>query len=263
MNNITLLVDNLDVKNWTLWTSVENPMKYDEGTFADTILDNVTDKWTIKLHKELPSQSILEINFLGYMTDKMSGFYRSYYYENGMKVWLGTTQFQQTDSRKAFPSFDEPGFKSTYRLKIDHPVDYNCISNTKPEATPTPADDGRVVTTFKMTPPMSSYLLAFIVSKYDRQKNNVDNYGVVARPDAVKANATFLALDFGQKMIDAFGKALGIDYYSMKGIEKMDTAAIPDFSAGAMENWGLLTYRETLSLYYPDDTPSLNEQRVS
>lgn len=284
-NNVTLQIKQLDIKGWTLY-SVDGSTKnqIDTGLFVPADHDIVTNKWTIKFATNLPALSILEVSFLGYMTDEMAGFYRSYYIENGQKVWLGTTQFQSTDARKAFPCFDEPGFKATFQVSIDHPSDMHAVSNTKALNTPTPAAEGRLITTFKVTPKMSTYLLAFIVSKYTRVTNGVgtaDTYGVVARPQAATANATFLSLDFGQAMLKQFGEALGIDYYTIDGMEKMDTAAIPDFSAGAMEvcitfftmcyknnnflhfqNFGLLTYRETLSLYYPEDTTSLQEQRV-
>lgn len=83
---------------------------------------------------------------------------------------------------------------------------------------------------FDWTPPMSTYLLAFIVSKYDGQNNTANDFGVYARPEA-KAQVV-KALNFGYEMLNEFGKYLGIKYYDVQNVTKMDMAAIPDFSAG-------------------------------
>lgn len=204
------------------------------NSFNNATYDETTEKWTINLTSPLPRDqlAVLEVNYIGHMLDDMNGFYRSYYKENGQEVWLGSTQFQQTESRRAFPSFDEPGFKSVFKLMIDHPNDMNVISNTI--GTSEASTTGRRLTTFADTPMMSSYLLAFVVSKFSHDQNTAKDFGVIARPDAVKANATNLALNFGEEMLEQFGLKLGFNYSQM--MTKMDTAAIPDFSAGAMES---------------------------
>ena len=118
-----------------------------------------------------------------------------------------------------------------------------------------------MVDTFKITPKMPTYLLAFIVSDYEGMESPDGKFGVYARPES-KPHTEY-ALNFGIASLKALGDYLGVDYYSVKDVEKMDMAAIPVFSAGAMENWGLLTYRETGILYDPATTSSNAQQRAA
>lgn len=107
------------------------------------------------------------------------------------------------------------------------------ISNTKRLTNETiVGSPNKVKDTFELTPPLPTYLIAFIVSKYERNSEK-EEFGVYARPGA--KNATKVALDFGSKMLDAFGVYLNISYYALGTTTKMDMAAIPDFSAGGKE----------------------------
>ena len=108
---------------------------------------------------------------------------------------------------------------------------------------------------------MSTYLLAFIVSNYESSENVDKTFGVFARPEA-KSHTEF-ALQFGQEHLEHMGKVLGFNFNDVPEMKTMKMAAIPDFSAGAMENWGLLTYRETLILYYNDITSSYSQQQAA
>jgi aminopeptidase N len=114
------------------------------------------------------------------------------------------------------------------------PADKMTLSNTKVISS-IKLSDNRTLDEFDITPPMSTYLVAFIVSNYDGISNNdtAKPFGVYARPHAKEQ--TKLALEFGQQMLAQLGVYLGIDYYSVNRVTKMDMAAIPDFSAGAME----------------------------
>lgn len=260
VREIVLHANDLEISTYSLTNNVVS----NTGLipFDATKYDPVTDKWTITLDNDLPTDRTTEltVSYKGFMRDDMHGFYKSFYMENGAKKWMGTTQFQQTEARRAFPCLDEPGFRARFKLTIIRPLDKTSISNTNIESTSNQNYLGksRGFDVFKQTPAMPTYLLAFIVSNYDSQKNGT--FGVYARP-AAKPQLD-LALRFGQQMLTKLGDYLGIDYYSDPDVEKMDMAAIPDFSAGAMENWGLLTYRETRVLYYSDDTPSIEEQRI-
>lgn len=116
--------------------------------------------------------------------------------------------------------FQEPGFKAPFKVVMNTPAGYSTISNTRILTSVQNPATGRLVVTFDTTPPMSTYLLAFIVSKYEGNVNNT--FGVYARP-ATK-NQTALALTFGQEMLSGLGNFLGIDYYSVDQITKMDMA---------------------------------------
>ena len=101
--------------------------------------DEETQKWTINLPEPFePFMSyIFTVKYTGHMRENMLGFYRSYYYEGNAKKWLASTQFQQTEARRCFPNFDEPGFKSTFKLKINRPSGFGqTLSNTNLEVPP-------------------------------------------------------------------------------------------------------------------------------
>lgn len=119
----------------------------------------------------------------------------------------------------------------------------------------------RSVDKFETTPKMSTYLLAFIVSNYESTENADNSFGVFARPEA-KAQTEF-AIQVGQEHLQYMGELLGFRFNEVPEMKSMKMAAIPDFSAGAMENWGLLTYRETLVLYYKDITSSYSQQQAA
>ncbi|KRT82230.1 Peptidase, partial [Oryctes borbonicus] len=163
-----------------------------------------------------------------------------------------------TYARRAFPSFDEPNFKAVFSISINRPADYNSLGNTN--ATTDGDKD-----TFGDTPIMSTYLVAFIVSKFQGYGSQLEGerqrYDVWCREEAL--TTAKYAYDVGPKLLDALNNYTDIDYYSMEGVEKMDQVAIPDFSAGAMENWGLVTYRETALLWDETESTSNNKQRVA
>ncbi|XP_070495806.1 membrane alanyl aminopeptidase [Chironomus tepperi] len=262
VTEIVLHMNDLDVHSYQL-----NPYEMSQVIpFNKSYYNEQYDKWTIPVPlfegKLAANQTvILSIDYTGYMRDDMRGFYRSYYMENGKKVWMGTTQFQPVHARRAFPCFDEPGFKSTFEVIMIRPKNLaltigNTRSTTTTDETKYP---GKFIDTFRKTPQMSTYLIAFIVSNYVGSLKNTDDFGVYARPEA-KPHTEY-AVEFGIQMLDEFNRYFGINY--TESIDKMDMAAIPDFSAGAMENWGLLTYRETNILYDSETTPALNQQRIA
>lgn len=108
---------------------------------------------------------------------------------------------------------------------------------------------------------MSTYLVAFIVSEFQIRSNENGTFRVIARPDAF--DQTEYAHQVGPKLLSALETYLDYPYTNMTGMTKMEMAALPDFSAGAMENWGLLTYRETALLYHPNVSTDLAQQRVA
>ncbi|XP_075971973.1 putative aminopeptidase-2 [Anticarsia gemmatalis] len=199
----------------------------------------------------IPSNSYsVNIKYTGPLREDLNGFYRNYYVENGVKKWLAATQMEPTHARKAFPCFDEPGLKATFTVRIDRPANYQkSLSNTKME-TSVDLGDGYVRETFYTSPIMPTYLVAFLVSEYEAAQystNGTREFGIYTRPEA-KSQAAY-AFDFGKKVVEELGNFYGIDYYSTNEHLKLDHVSIPDFRAGAMENWGLVKYREALLLY--------------
>jgi aminopeptidase N len=158
---------------------------------------------------------------------------------------LATTQFQATGARYAFPNYDEPGFKATFQLTIYHNKTNIAISNTPIEVEKiSDEDEELMMTKFEKTPKMSSYLLAFIVSEFDYATNE-GRIGASDTKHRVYAQPEFKSkLDFAVDRSFEFLKIMEIYFDVPYELKKMYSAAIPDFAAGAMENWGLITYKE-------------------
>ncbi|XP_030032733.2 membrane alanyl aminopeptidase-like [Manduca sexta] len=218
----------------------------------------------INLQNELEANDnyILRILYRGPIRSDLNGFYRNDYIENGVKKWLGATQMEPTHARKAFPCFDEPGLKAVFTLNIDRPQHYEpSLTNTKIQNT-TNMSNGYVRERFYPTPIMSTYLVAFMVSEFKAARANSDkSFGIYTRPEAV--NQSQYAYDFGIKVVDALSNYFGIGYYSTNSNLKLDHVALPDFRAGAMENWGLVKYREALILYNEGESTPYYKYRVA
>nr|AWT23001.1 aminopeptidase N8 [Hyphantria cunea] len=203
------------------------------------------------------------ITYKGPLRTDLNGFYRNYYLENGVKKWLGATQMEPTHARKAFPCFDEPQLKATFTISIDRPSNYkNSLSNMKMQ-TSVDLGNGYVREIFYPTPRMPTYLVAFLVSEFEagQYRNGTQEFGIYSRPEA--KNQSLYAFDFGIKVVEELGRYFGIDYYSTDYNLKLDHVAIPDFRAGAMENWGLVKYREALLLTDPEETAPYFRYRIA
>ncbi|XP_070503360.1 aminopeptidase N-like [Chironomus tepperi] len=178
------------------------------------------------------------------------GFYRaSYLNEEGKRIWVATTQFQATDARHAFPCYDEPQIRTSFDIRIRHHQRYMAVSNMPVESiTPGPIN-GYVVTKFQRVSSMQTYLVAFTVSDYiyDEDATVVPPQRVYAKPQSIHNNEAELALRVSPELMLTSEKHFGINYT----FPKMDQIAITDFDAGAMENWGLVSYREILLLFDP------------
>ena len=207
-----------------------------------------------------PGDARLEMVFTGGLNDKLMGFYRSEYTsQDGETRYLATTQFEPTDARRAFPCWDEPAKKATFEVTLVFSDEYQAVSNTPvvEEAFPGP---GLKSVRFAETPIMSTYLLVFIVGNLTSIKERADGgttVGVWTTPG--KEDQASFALDTSVKLLSYFNEYFGIPY----PLPKLDHIAIPDFAAGAMENWGAVTYRETALLVDPDNSSAGTRQRVA
>ena len=205
-------------------------------------------------------QAQLNIQFTGELNDKLHGFYRSSYVGvDGEEKWMATTQLEATDARRAFPCWDEPAYKATFDVTLVIPDDLVAISNTM-IVSETPVDGGTKRVSFGESPRMSTYLLAFIVGDFESVEARGDNNTLVRvwTTRGKKEQGQF-ALETSVRLLEYFNNYFGIPY----PLEKLDHLAIPDFAAGAMENWGAVTYREIALLADPENTSASTRQRIA
>ncbi|XP_037365785.1 aminopeptidase N [Talpa occidentalis] len=230
----------------------------------DTFLVEVTEYLVVQLEGSLEVNKMYEMDssFVGELADDLAGFYRSEYVEDGIKKVVATTQMQAADARKSFPCFDEPAMKAHFNITLIHPKSLTALSNMLPiESRPDEADPECNITSFATTPKMSTYLLAYIVSEF-KSVAGVSPHNVMiriwARPKAIDAGHGAYALNVTGPILSFFHKHYNTSY----PLSKSDQIGLPDFNAGAMENWGLVTYRENSLLYDPDSSSIGNKERV-
>uniref|UniRef100_A0A8C1GCC5 Aminopeptidase n=1 Tax=Cyprinus carpio TaxID=7962 RepID=A0A8C1GCC5_CYPCA len=193
----------------------------------------------------------LYTEFHGELSDDLGGFYRSEYTENGVKKVVATTQMQPTAARNAFPCFDEPSMKAIFHLTLLHPRGTVALSNGMDIT----IDNQEVLQTrFEPTQKMSTYLLAFVVSEFTNIRSPPE-IRIWGRREAIETGQGDYALNVTFPILKYFENYYNTTY----PLSKSDQIALPDFAAGAMENWGLVTYRE-LSLFY-DPNVSSNEDK--
>ncbi|XP_058252399.1 alanyl (membrane) aminopeptidase b, tandem duplicate 1 [Hemibagrus wyckioides] len=206
----------------------------------------------------------LHTEFQGELANDLGGFYRSEYDVNGVKKVVATTQMQPTDARKAFPCFDEPAMKATFNITLLHEPGTIALSNGQEIESVEVVEGGEKLnrTRFEPTRRMSTYLLAFIVSDFKSIENRTENdisIRIFAREEAINDGHGQYALNITGKILKFFE-----DYYKVPyPLTKSDQVALPDFNAGAMENWGLITYRETALLYDSEVSSNGNKERVA
>ncbi|XP_068941248.1 endoplasmic reticulum aminopeptidase 1 isoform X2 [Petaurus breviceps papuanus] len=189
---------------------------------------------------------IAAIEYTATLSDTLRGFYKSSYRtQKGEVRVLASTQFEPTAARMAFPCFDEPAFKASFSIKIRRDPQHSAISNM-PLVKSVNIAEGLIEDHFDVTVKMSTYLVAFIISDFE-SVSKMTKSGVKVSVYAVpeKINQTAYALDAAVTLLEFYEDYFNIPY----PLPKQDLAAIPDFESGAMENWGLTTYRESGLLY--------------
>ncbi len=229
-------------------------------SFAKVSYNQKSETVTFTFPKNIPKGKIkLTIVFKGTLNDKMRGFYKSCYSVDGKECHMATTQFEATDARRAFPCFDEPAQKAVFYVSLIVPKGKTAISNTLPVSV-AEHEAGYEIIKFSATPKMSTYLLAFIIGDFEYIESKTNN-GVLVRVFTTpgKKHQAKFALDCAVKTLEFYDEYFDIAY----PLPVLDMIAIPDFTAGAMENWGAITYRESALLVDEDHSSISNKQWVA
>ncbi|KAL0968264.1 hypothetical protein UPYG_G00264470 [Umbra pygmaea] len=269
-------VTSVEVKDLSNGNSIKvlDQIFYDESDFLEILLEEPLMK---------NGTYSLFTSFEGELLEDLSGFYTSSYKKEPTKEedakWLfgnetivelderfiAASQMQPTDARKVFPCFDEPGMKATFKVTIIHRLDTVALSNGMNIASTTEEIDGEewLITGFSETKKMSTYLLAFTVSDFTAIESKHERVKIktYARPEAINARHADYAASITGRILAFYESpaVFGINY----PLSKLDQIALPDFSGGAMENWGLIAYRETALLYEEGVSSTSNKEWIA
>ncbi len=226
--------------------------------------EDATNFLTIFVSKNLPLENTIKviIDYQGKLASDLMGLYRSSYFdeETNSTQFMATTQFEPTAARKALPCFDEPAFKAVFQVNLGRVKSMTSISNMPKEREGiSMADyDEYVWDIYQESPKMSTYLLALIVTRFTFRKSKPQGNGVEFRIWSRKSvmDQTELAAEIGPKILEFYE-----DRFKTKfPLQKQDMIAIPDFMFGAMENWGLITYREVFLLNKPGKSSAADRE---
>jgi len=226
--------------------------------------EDATNFLTIFVSKNLPLENTIKviIDYQGKLASDLMGLYRSSYFdeETNSTQFMATTQFEPTAARKALPCFDEPAFKAVFQVNLGRVKSMTSISNMPKEREGiSMADyDEYVWDIYQESPKMSTYLLALIVTRFTFRKSKPQGNGVEFRIWSRKSvmDQTELAAEIGPKILEFYE-----DRFKTKfPLQKQDMIAIPDFMFGAMENWGLITYREVFLLNKPGKSSATDKE---
>jgi puromycin-sensitive aminopeptidase len=201
----------------------------------------------------------LKLTVAGQINDSLHGFYRSSYQHNGQEHWLATTQLEAIHAREAFICIDEPAAKAVFNISLTVPQELTAISNAA-IVREHKLEHGRKRVEFAPTPRMSTYLVAYLVGEFEYIEGKTPEditVRIYATPG--KKHQLDFALETAIRTLSYYTDYFGIAY----PLSKLDMIAVPDFAAGAMENWGAVTYRETALLFDPAKTSLAGKQRVA
>ncbi|XP_061478670.1 leucyl-cystinyl aminopeptidase isoform X2 [Rhineura floridana] len=201
----------------------------------------------------------ISMEYFANLSDTYSGFYRiAYDNESSTERWLAATQFEPLSARSAFPCFDEPAFKATFQISVKREKQLSALSNMQKKATK-PLADGLVQDEFYTSLNMSTYLVAIIVGNLANFTKETSGILVSVYSVPQKLQQTEYASDTATKLLQFYQKYFNITY----PLQKLDLVALPDFQAGAMENWGLITFRETALLHDNKTSSAMDKKRVT
>ncbi|XP_026832111.1 aminopeptidase N isoform X2 [Drosophila erecta] len=252
--NITLHSKDLAINDTEIALSEVGGEGKPGNCIASTEVNPTHDFYILNTCKELLAGQVYELSlhFSAKLEDQLSGYYRSSYEDAVANEtrWISVTQFEPASARLAFPCFDEPGYKASFAITLGYHQKYTGLSNMPVKETrPHESIPDYVWTAFEDSVPMSTYLVAYSVNDFSHKPTTLPNgtlFRTWARPNAI--DQSDYAAQFGPKVLQYYEQLFGTKF----PLPKVDQIAVPDFSAGAMENWGLVTYAEFTLLYSPE-----------
>lgn len=243
------------------------PLHSKDLTINSVVIDGMTSEWSqlpndeLRLTQEtlMVGDHVIVITFSGTATNAMHGMYPAYFEHEGQKKHLIATQFESHHAREVFPCVDEPAAKAIFDVTLTTLDGLTVLGNMPVKSQST--EDSLLVTTFDTTPIMSTYLLAWVVGEMHKKTTHTSS-GVevnVWATLAQKPESLDFALDIAARTIDFYDEYFDTPY----PLPKSDHVALPDFSSGAMENWGLVTYREIALLADPSTSSISSRQYIA
>ena len=217
------------------------------------------DELSLALSQKIPAgKHIVYVEYKGHASEHMHGIYPGYYSDGKSKKSIISTQFESHYAREAFVCIDEPAAKATFDITLITDSGNQVLSNTAIKKQTT--DKHVVTTTFERTPIMSTYLVAFAVGELKSQSTKTKNDTLVrVWATAKNSKQTEFALDVAKRSLEFFEDYFDIPY----PLSKCDLVAVPSFDAAAMENWGLITFRESAILYDPNESSKADQEWIA
>ncbi|XP_055851073.1 aminopeptidase N-like isoform X2 [Episyrphus balteatus] len=262
-NNITLHASNLTIDQTKIVISKDGEKM---NCIKDVEVNSKQEYYIMHLCEPLTkSKYLIVMPFNAILNKNLHGYYRSSYIDKATKEkrWLSITQFEPTSARLAFPCFDEPEMKANFTIMLGHEKKYSAISNMPLKETMEMENQpGWIWSKFQESIPMSTYLVAYSVNdfKYKESMVKLKNdvlFRTWSRSDAI--SQVSYAAEVGPRVLEYYEDIFDIKF----PLPKVDEIAIPDFSSGAMENWGLVTYRETALLYERNVSSASSKHRIA
>lgn len=260
-SEVTLHARELNIKGVVFSPSSDDSSPIEVLTISRNVKENTA---TFGFDEVLPvGKGRLEIDYVGELNNQMAGFYRSSYTDiHGVSKMMASTQFESIDARRCFPCWDEPGRKAIFGVTIVVDPSLTALSNMPEKESKLVKTNGKVLKEieFMDSPKMSTYLLAFVVGEFDYVQAKTE-HGVLIRvyaPPGRSEDGKF-ALGIATKCLDLYDDFFGLPF----PLPKCDMVAIPEFAAGAMENWGLVTYRECDLMIDKKTASASQQQRVA
>jgi tricorn protease interacting factor F2/3 len=247
---------NLDKEDLIKIDSVDLKIKELKVNDKEVNFEVAQDKILIKNGFQ-KGENIIFVNFEGELKEVLGGIYLSKYKDKEEEKYLITTQFEPIEARRAFPCFDDPDKKATFDLTLIFPKELKAISNTLPIREEILGEKKKVI--FETSPKMSTYLLYIGIGDFyfleDKYKDVLIR---VAFTPKEKLEGAKFALENCKKFLSYLEEYFDVPY----PLKKLDLIAIPDFAAGAMENWGAITFRENLLLVFEGITSQTAKERI-